>query len=284
MDNKRDIITSPRVLEIKRHKKRIIFRRFFLFFILFISIIIGLAYFSGSSRFLVKDIKIVGNKVIDSKKVEMVIKETLKGRYFYLFKRANALIYPKAEIEANITKFFPRIKALKVYKENWFNIVVDISERSGSYLYCGQNIPEEKNDIGDNCYFVNDEGYVFDRAPYFSGNVYFKFYIANQYQGDELLGRDILPTQEFVKLINFIEEIESLGFKPIILDLNKEDEYYLFLEGISDPKIIFKKDNDLDSLFVNLSSAMNEKKFREIIKNNYNTLSYIDLRYKNKVL
>ena len=51
-----------------------------------------------------------------------------------------------------------------------------------------------------------------------------------------------------------------------------------------DPKIIFKEDNDLGVILDNFATAMGEKEFANEINSKYDTLLYIDLRFKNKVL
>ena len=164
---------------------------------------------------------------------------------------------------------------------------IDIIERTGSFLYCGVNLPEEKLNIGENCYFLNNDGFIFDKAPYFSGNVYFKYYSELEGGITNPLGKQMLNTEKFHKLARFIDNVASLGFKPIyiISDLEGTNSLYLnYSENSTIPKIIFKNDADLDVILDNFSLAMQKSEFANEINSKYNTLLYIDLRFNNKVL
>jgi len=228
-----------------------------------------------------------GNSIIDTKDLENNVNEKLSGKYMYLFARANFLIYPHKKIYISLIAKFPRIEKLKVEREGMNTIHIEVQERAGSYLYCGLSIPENKKDIGENCYFVNDDGLIFDKAPYFSGDVYFKYYTNIKGDADNPLGSQMFTTERFHELVRFIDGVTALGFKPAYLVIDNKGIYSLYLKSTgsnSNPKIIFKEDNDLANIINNFSTAMSKKEFTNEIKGKYDTLSYIDLRFKNKVL
>jgi hypothetical protein len=282
----KSIFTSPDSLKIKqeRQKKRRGLSR--LIFFLFLTIVGALAYFSGHEKVIINKVVVTGAKVINSSIVEKIVSDNLKGRYFYLFAKANSLIYPKKEIINNLTNTYPRIKELDVYKANWSTVHIVITERSGSYLYCGSSIPEAHRDIGENCYFINDDGYIFDKAPYFSGNVYFKYYLEIPEKASDMLGQYVMPIDDFHNLSRFVDGVASVGFEPIYLT-KKEGEYSIYLKKNQediDHKIIFNTDSDLDLILIDLSAAMKKPEFADEINSKYTTLQYIDLRFKNKVL
>jgi len=283
----RDIPTSPRIVEIKRKTRKKFWRLFVLFLILIISIIIGLSYFSNDKHLIIDDIKIEGTNIIDPNNIDSFIKEKLTGKYIYLFAKANSLIYPEKGIYDGILKEFPRIEELSITREGFKTLHVKIKERAGSYLYCGKDLPTDITLIGENCYFINNDGYVFDNAPYFSGDVYFKYYVS---MGDDIttpLGKNIMDENRFHELVRFIDGVESLGFKGayIVIDSEGIDSLYLVKKGnATNPKIIFKNDADLDVMLDNLSSAMSKSEFANEINSKYDTLSYIDLRFDNKVI
>ena len=283
----RDIPTSPRIAEIKRKTKKRLLRLIILIFILIVSVILGLSYFSNDKHIIIDNIIIDGTNIIDKNNVDSFIKEKLSGKYFYLFNKANSLIYPEGEIYNNLLEEFPRIEELNVSREGFKTLHIKIKERSGSYLYCGEQIPEDQSLIGENCYFINNDGYIFDNAPYFSGDIYFKYYIPIEDNTGALIGKNIMDKNRFYQLARFIDGIEALGFKASYVILDKEGTSSLFLEKRANninPKIIFKTDDDLTIMLENLSSAMSKSEFADEIKERYDTLSYIDLRFDNKVI
>jgi hypothetical protein len=172
-------------------------------------------------------------------------------------------------------------------REGLQTLHLEIKERLGSFLYCGISVPDKKQDVGENCYFVNNDGYIFDKAPYFSGDVYFKYYTNIIGDNQKPLGSQMMEPARFHDLARFIDGITSLGFKSASLVMENSGIYSLYLQSsnnISRPRIIFKNDNDLATILDNFSTAMKEKEFANEINSKYDTLSYIDLRFKNKVL
>lgn len=282
----RDLLTSPQIENMKRKRRKRRLRLVVLIFILFITLIYGLSYFSSHKHITINHIVINGTKIISASEMESFIDDKLSGKYIYLFARSNSLIYPKDEIYNDLLKTFPRIETLKINRNHWNTLQISITERFGSYLYCGEKVPEIKSDIGENCYFLNSDGYIFDKAPYFSGDVYFKYYVSLPLDSN-ILGQHIFDPERFHAFTRFIDGITLLNFTPIYLVVEEDGIHSLYLanrSGVTSPKIIFKSEDDLAVILNNLSTAMSKTEFANEINSKYATLLYIDLRFKNKVL
>jgi hypothetical protein len=283
----RDIPTSPRIIEIKKARRIYTIQLIFLFIILFASIILALSFYSNNKNITIDKIVITGTQVIDSSEIEKNVLENISGKYFHLFSKSNIFIYPHDLVYDGLILNFPKIEKLSVYREGLNTLHVNVSERIGSYLYCGSFVPEEKDKIGENCFFINEDGFIFDKAPYFSGNVYFKYYINLGDESINPLGKQVIETNKFYKLSKFIKGVSDLGFKPIYLVAGRDGVDSLYLEhGVTDtsPVILFKDESDLDVILDNLSLSMKKKEFINEINSKYNKLLYIDLKFKNKVL
>jgi len=283
----KDIPTSPRIALLKRNRRVRRLRLSILFSVLFIIIVGAISYFSANTKFVINKIVVSGNSIIDTKEIEQSINEKLSGRYLHLFSRSNFLIYPHNKIYNSLLTSFPRIEKLSIQRDGLNTITVVINERAGSYLYCGLNLPEKKEDIGENCYFVNNDGLIFDKAPYFSGDVYFKYYLKIDGDSNNPLGTQMISSDRFHELVRFMDGVSNLGFKPSYIVVSDDGLHSLYLKSIGNnpnPKILFKADNNLLTILDNFSTAMREKEFANEINSKYDTLSYIDLRFKNKVL
>lgn len=283
----KDIPTSPRIKQI-RHKSRMrALRLSILFFVLFLSIVWALSYFSNDEHMEINKFVITGTHILDKDKIERQVRKDLSGKYIYLFSRGNGLIYPHKQIYNNLLINFPRIGELSISREGIKTLKIEITERIGSYLYCGVSVPESKNEIGENCYYINNDGYIFDKAPYFSGNVYFKYYMELPDGTTTPLSKQMISVESFHLFGRFIDGISSLGFRPIYIVMGKDGINFLYLSnGINDnqTKIMFKNDANLVNILENLSLAMKKSEFASEINSKYNRLLYIDLRFKNKVL
>jgi hypothetical protein len=283
----KDIPTSPRIKQIRRNKRRRRLWLFILFFILFLSIVVALAYFSSDEHLIIDKVVVSGTHILDPDKIEREVSKDISGKYLYLFSKANGFIYPRKQIYNDLILNFPRIESLSISREGLKTLKIEITERVGSYLYCGTSVPESKDEVGENCYFINNDGYIFDKAPYFSGNVYFKYYMALPGGVTDPLAKQMIDANRFHELGRFIDGITSLGFKPIYIITDKDGTNSLYLNhGLTDtiPTIIIKNDADLENILYNLTLAMGKKEFADEINSKYNKLLYIDLRFKNKVL
>jgi len=283
----KDIPTSPRIIEIRHNRRVRRLRLFVAYFILLIIVVGALSFFSSNRSVVLDKVVITGTHIIDQENIEKEVLKNISGKYIYLFSRANSFIYPNKKIYNDLILNFPRIETLTVRRDNLKTIHIDIVERKGSSLYCGYAVPENKNDIGENCYFVNNDGFIFDKAPYFSGNVYFKYYLSLDGNNINPQGRQMIDIERFHEIVRFVDGVTSIGFKPIYLSLDNDGTYSLYLNpvvGGTYPRIVFKDNNELKVIQDNLSLAMKKKEFASEINSKYNTLLYIDLRFKNKVL
>jgi hypothetical protein len=283
----RDIPTSPRIIEINRNRRARRLRLSVLILILLIIITYAASFFSSNKNVVIDKVEIRGTHIINEKDIEEETYKNISGKYLRLFARNNIFIYPHDDIYKNLLLKFPRIEKLSIGLDKLKTIKIDIVERVGSFLYCGVSIPENKEDVGENCYFINNDGYIFEKAPYFSGNIYFKYYMTLEGENVDPLGKQMIGVDKFHGISRFIDFVISIGLKPIYIVMDQDGTNYLYLNHDTNstiPKIIFKNDADLETIQDNLSLSMKKKEFADEIHSKYNTLLYMDFRFKNKVL
>ena len=183
---KRNILNSSHLLELKKRRRRIVLSKILLYIFGFLVIFALSAYASHASIFNTKGIEITGNKTIDTEKIKEVVQGEIVGNYLHFFPKTNILFYPKKNIENKLKATFKRLREVAVFVSDEKILQVSISEREPKYTWCGETINLEKE---EKCNFLDETGFIFDEAPYFSKNVYFKFYGA-------------LPT-DFAKFVSF---------------------------------------------------------------------------------
>ena len=148
---------------------------------------------------------------------------------------------------------------------------MSLTERQPKYTWCGETISYGKD---QKCNFLDEAGFIFDEAPYFSGEVYFKFYGA-------------LP-KDFAKFISFKQTLETMGLKPVALYVESDEDMRIFLSTKSStsmgPEIIFNSSYDLEKTTENLQTALTTEPLQSNFRNKFSSLLYIDLRYGNKVV
>jgi hypothetical protein len=208
MSKPRDILTSPRVEEIKRTKRKANIRLSVLFFVLGIVCIVGLSFLSNYKKMTINIVVVNGTRIINQSDIQDFVESSMSGKYMYLFNRHNSFIYPHDTIYDGLLKKFTRIEKLSLNVKNVNTLEIYIKERSGSYMWCGEKIPDNEKDLGDNCYFVNDDGYIFDNAPYVSGNLYFKYYLP-LVNKNNVLGSQMLSPELFHDIIRLTDTIRA---------------------------------------------------------------------------
>lgn len=282
---KRNLVNSPRLLEFKKEKRKKLAKKALAFVFCFFVFITLLAFLSRISRLQIKEINIIGNVVIDTEALKNNVKEKLRGNYLWFLPKANLLYYPKNDIQNELNTKFKRLKDVIINIKNKQTLEISAIERTPKYIWCGDN---HRQIILENqkCYFLDEEGYIFDEAPYFSGEVYFKFYgLITGGKQKEIPFGFYFEKQNLKNLILFKETLEKMGLKPVALSMLDENiKIFLSTSKTSAyPEIIFKKDSDFPKVAENLQSALVTEPLRTNLIKKYSSLLYIDLRFGNKV-
>jgi cell division septal protein FtsQ len=278
---RRNVLNSPRLTELKKHRRKTILNKILLCLLGLFVVFFLFAYLSRLNALNINDIEITGNKVVNTEDIKVVVEEQLAGKFLWLFPKSNIFIYPENNIKHELWNKFKRINDINLSVKNNKILEISLTERDAKYTWCGEtpnlvaNLPNEEQ-----CYFVDENGYIFDEAPYFSGDVYFKFY------GMASSGTYFFQ-KNFQQLISLKDTLLAMGLKPVSLFMTNDGDIQIFLSsntssGIQ-PKIILKADADFQNVAENLQAALNTEPLLSKFKNNYSKLQYIDLRFGNKV-
>jgi hypothetical protein len=286
---RRDVLQSPRLAELKKQRRNSQARKIFLVVFSVLLFVSAAVFISRAAKLNIKEVVVSGNKVIDTELIKEVADRHISGDYFWFFPKTNFLIYPKDQIRAELEEKYKRLKDISFNLRNDQVLEISVGEREGKYTWCGEKLPVEGEeptvtDEGSGCYFMDESGYIFDEAPYFSGEVYFRFFgpIENI---EEVTGNYFLPGV-FQKVVYFKDNLPK-GLTPALLLLYEDGNMDMFLvaptEPAGAPRIMFTKDADFEKMAENLQAAVLVDPLKSGIEKNFLNLEYIDLRYGNKV-
>lgn len=279
---KRDILSSPRLLELDKKRREVLVRKIGFFCVGLLLVFIGLIYVSRINKINIRDVEILGNIVTDTEMVKATVLKELTGNYLGVFPRTNLFLYPKNSIKNTLADKFKRLKDIEFSIKNNKVLSLSLSERKGLYTWCGSNV--ESTD--QKCYFLDDSGYIFDVAPFFSGEVYFRFYGNLDGNMDMPVGSYFLK-RSFGDLISLKKTLETMNLKPVTLYTTPDGEIKIYLSRGSllptGPAIIFKADANFQKIAENLQAALTTEPLQTDFKKKYSSLLYIDLRFGNKV-
>ncbi len=223
----------------------------------------------------IQDLQIEGNSLVENNQLEAIVESKLSGKYWKLFSRRNAVLYPKEEIEkAVLAEFLPITKTV-VSLLHFKTLFLQVTERKPFGLFCGPSILEKGP-----CYYLDSEGFVFFKAPSFSEDVLPTFYGTLPLVGDPL-AQKFLPPNLFQKSVSFREKIENMGFVPAYIFKKDEGTLELYLKNGS--KIIFDPRIETEKILQNFSALLRDSSLGLQKTRGEFSVSYIDLRFGNKV-
>lgn len=278
------VSSSLRFQKIRKEKHKALRKKILNGLILVVVLAGALSILSSWQKINIDKVVISGNKVVETSEIEKTAKEELSGKYLFIIPKTNFLLYPKGAITETLSSKFRRLQDISMYVENFKTLHVNVAERVGLYTWCDNLVPDLENSSVGKCYFMDKDGYIFDEAPYFSGNIYLKFY-GGIPEGSNPSGSYFLK-DDFGKLISFKDMLQGIGLKPLSFYLDGDDiDVYLPPEGksVMGPAIVFKANADYGKIIENLQSVLATEPLQSDFKNKYSSLEYIDLRFGNKV-
>ncbi|MBP6884074.1 MAG: hypothetical protein KBC06_02480 [Candidatus Pacebacteria bacterium] len=281
---KKLVSSSHYLTEAKKKKREAQKRKIFIFIALFVFVFVALGALSRWSKLNIKQVEVSGNVVTDSKVIQEFVEKEISGNYLWVFPKSNFLIYPKGGIEKDLQNDFKIMKDLSIRLTGVNKLTVNFKEREGAYTWCGNDPALGTSE--DKCYFMDKDGYIFGEAPYFSGDVFFKFFGQVSKDVDVPLGMSYFPDL-FNKLISLREATNGMGIKTSAYFIKPDGDIELYFSSNipfpSKPKIIFPPNTNVEKMAENLQTALSTEPLQTDFKKKFAKLVHIDLRYGNKV-
>ena len=259
------VLNSREFYEKKKSRRRI---HLILLSIGFLAILFSLVYLSRQERFLINEITVQGENVIDKEEIAQSAQHLLAGYYLWVIPRANTLIYPRRAINQSLIEKFPRLKSVDLNLGEQQRLLITVDERKPFALYC-----ESTSD----CFFLDEDGLIFAPAPSFSSGVYFVYVTEDPILNP--IGKRFMTIEEFESLSRFKETLMMLSIKSSALEIG-DSEYRLSL--FNSGQIIWRRDSDLVLIQSNLEAFLSDD-FIRAQENFLDRILYLDLRTENKV-
>ncbi len=284
---KKQIKDSREMQKLVHKRKSARKRLIILLSILFLEICFAFVFYMNISKIQIYSIDVSGNQIIDTDVVVTDVQKILSGKYLGLIPKTNIFFYPKNKLIAQIKKDFPRFSSVKVELKDKINILISVEEEKGVALWCGMDtLVPDIIDMKSDCSFTDTDGKIIDSAPYYSGNAYFRFFGAGiGFDQNNPLDQTFVEKEKFHSLLDFGNNVASLGFpiKAVLLEGDNEDAFILDLGDGRYSVLSFNDNDNYGTLYNNLVSAFNKKEFKDEIMKNKDNLSYLDMRFKNKI-
>lgn len=268
--------------QMRAKKRRLFFVRLYIILFIFLVIIFTLALLSGHEKIKIQTIIVSNTASVQSEAVLDIVRRDITGRYFYLFSKSNFLIFPRFKIKADILREIREIEDLDIFWSDWQKISINLIERKPHSVWCGYDVKV----VDQECYLVDKNGYIYTKAPIFSGNIFIKDYglflaDASQSTSTAPIGKNFLPTVLYSSIFKIIDLLGQHNLRVNSVSFDGFDFRFILDIG---PTIIFNNKNkaSFELSFDNLLRAVETGDLA--IQEKATEINYLDLRFDNKII
>jgi len=234
--------------------------------------------------FRIDQIKVsVESGSIDTSVVQATAESFMSRPYLWKIERDNFLLLPRSSMAATIIPLNTRIKGVVFDVESLKSLTITIDEYQPALLWCANSEEVKDGKENDECYYADIEGYVYAKAPPFSGYPFpvFRTSIAGSEESGTPIGLLVLTRGEYQSVSRFTEELKKIGIlmREVVQDI--EQDYVLHTE--SKRIILWSSKRDPVLSAEHLRASLPE--ITNGLKNNTSssTSSYVDLRFEGKI-
>lgn len=244
-------------------------------FVLVIGAGIGLSRLSFSSAFTLSSVQVKGSGLVSSDEVLALVKEQTASAYLGAFSKNNILLFPRTAIEEKIKATYKTVASAAISFSGVHNAVVAIEERAPAALWCAGTAAH-----AGECFYMDKSGYIFKRAPEFTGAVYVSYFgVISPEHANDPTGLQFLSPTDFSKLADFVSSVGRLGVQPATVSLEQNGDGTLRL--LSGSSILFSRALDYGQTLENLNSIINAEQIT-LHGTFLTSFDYINVRFGTK--
>ncbi len=265
----------------KREQMRLIIKAT-LFLVSFVILAGIVSYTSHLKQLRIKKFNIEAPTTSVKDGVALLAKAELDKTYLGFLPKNSIFIMTYKKLEKNIRDSFPKISNVKIQRSGLYTIDAKIEEREPKALWCGDVVPlvaqKQKNDSKienewGTCYFMDKNGYIYAKAPFFTGNVFPHYY--GSLEHGEPIAQQYIPENEFKKWQDFYTSFSYDNIKPqAILFLDERDVELYLTNGVA---IYIPRNKNINKIKNRILAIIDAGKM-----DNPNNIEYIDLRFGKK--
>lgn len=229
----------------------------------------GIRYVTHQESLTLETITVEGGETISHDLVRSKVEGVLKGDYFYIIPYHFAYLYPHRAITEAVNQI-PRITNVVVRRISRKELSITFDEYMPSALWC------RFKDTPPDCYFINDAGYAFAKAPLLEGGVLVRHYASGEeeFHEGEVISPAILNSMNiFLNLLN-----DKIQFRVTDVVHTKDGDIEFYINGGG--RVLVSETMNATETFDTLVTILTAKEFTHIKPGNFN---YIDLRFGKKV-
>lgn len=216
-----------------------------------------------------RTVTVSGGETIDHDEVRERIERALEGTYVRLVPRRFAWWYPEDDLYAALADI-ERLREPKIERVSGTELTVTFSEYTPDALWCAA-----LEDADAPCYFLDERGYAFGKAPPLRGGAFTRYYKLGATPE-----RGVAPFLEddFRRAQAFVARLRTLEWYVRAVEIDAVRDAYYFLSGGGELRAALA--DDPATIIENVRVIIEADEFSYLAPGEF---QYIDLRFGNKV-
>lgn len=204
----------------------------------------------------------------------------IAGTYAFMIPRDSVFFYPRNAIRERIYAEFPAVRSVRVHTEGLTALSLSIVERKPTAIWCGEDHDAPKGRSGENCYFMDEAGFLFRKAPELSEYVYLIAYGALNDRKSEIIGSRFQDPAALAFLARVRALLAQANVPTTEFRALPHGDYKLILQ--EGGEIIFNESQEPGTLVLDLSAAAEAEVGKLSDPRVRSRIRYIDMRFDGK--
>lgn len=244
-----------------RRKKSVLKNKYFWLGILILLVSGGIFYSIYFSNFFhIKEIKIAGNQKVPAEDIQSVVENNIERKVLLFFHSKSVFSANLNEIIKELLAKFPRLSSVVLHRQLPDKLLVEIKERIPFGVWCQ----------GENCYYLDEEGVIFDDNPFEYAMV-----IKTQNEPPEVFLGQRIVEKGLMEKISKIQKTLKNNMKTEIKEFNIVGGNRLNAKTGEGWEIYFNPADNLDWQLTEIKMVLE----KQIPPEKRGNLAYIDLRF-----
>lgn len=208
----------------KKQRTKFLFIGLFLVMIIFVAVIALLR----KPQLQIQKITIIGTQSLDATTIVESAQQQISGNYAWVIPKKSTLLFSKQHMKEWIFSEFPAIAAIDIIFNTRNEITISITEKKPESIWCRD---------GNDCYFIDHDGVLYDQAPLFSDGVYLIFSGKGQDVPIDPIRSRFTAQMTYTSLLDLVKSLEDELISTTRVVLEETGDISLRIEQFKSSKL-----------------------------------------------
>lgn len=270
----------------RERERRLKNRRRFLGSLLICILVGGFLTLLNLNFFRLTSFKLSGETSQDLVIIKQLIKQELDGYFLLIIPNNSIFFFSEQRLIDLLKKRFPALETVEIDSPDLNTLVIKLTDRESKTLWCSLSAE------GKLCFYLNDNGEVYQTAPNFSSSIILEF---NDRQPIKKIPLSVINPKDLERakiFLNFIKislvdwPTASSSYRLVRVNVLPMADFEAIINSETNPddtwRLLFNTRATADQLIINFNSLIKDQTLTKEWLNSP-SLDYLDLRFGNKV-